>query len=1019
MSKHPKRTLLAWLLTFAILLSLLPTIVWAADTYDEYGFYTDSSGVIQYEPAVQNSDGVYEIASAGNLFWFAALVNGDTNQSGVTAAVSDADAVLLRDIDLNPGYTFDATGRAVADDPVYVTAQTWTPIGSYDTDEETNVYSGTFDGDGYSVSGVCINQNFVGIDDFRYGYIGLFGYVQGGSITDLTLTNSYISGTAWNGSVTAGGVVGHMEEGSISGCANSGAVFSAGVAAYSGGIAGYVSDAAVSDCVNSGSVSASGQSSYYASAYVGGIVGEMSCSALSGCANSGEITTGSTSSVSIGGIAGYGIYSALGECENSGEISASAPYVDAAGIVGYCYDTTVSVCDNTGGVVSEDVILAYTGGIAGWAWGDSAVSDCENSGDVTVTASDSSTLYICAGGTVGRSHCESSLSTISRCVNSGDVTVTAAVVDDDDVWVGGITGFVSNIPVSACANTGDVIIFNKNSADDDSNWEASAGGIAGYIDGKSISSCYSAGTIAVSGGPASYVGGIAGNLSAAAVEDCYYLTGMADCGVGTDSETASDAEKTAAEFASGAVCYLLNGERVQNVTWYQTVGSDAYPVLDSAHGVVHLESDGSYKTYAAEINSTSISFNVTYGQTEARTMLEMINDFRTGDDAWAWDSSDSTQVSYSGLGELTYSYELEAAAMQRAAEIALNFSHTRTDGISCFTVGYSYGENIAVGYPSAEAVFVGWQETDEDYSGQGHRRNMLGSYTAVGIGHVVYNGVHYWVQEFGYVSEEADPGANDSETAVSVEVDTELLTSLSVSPAVSSLTFSPDSSIEVPDVSVTLQFTSAWPAMASTVSADQVVWTVEDTDIVSLTDGVLTGLQLGTTTLSALVLGQTVSVEVSVAHTYGDPVFTWSEDYSACTARFDCIDTDCEESQTVACDIATTVTAPTCTENGQTAHIASVTFLDSTYTNIITEAIPATDHTAGSAVKENVVEATATTDGSYDSVVYCTVCGGEISREAITVPATGDTGTDDTSIGNTDTGDSGTAHTHSYTGAVT
>lgn len=47
------------------------------------------------------------------------------------------------------------------------------------------------------------------------------------------------------------------------------------------------------------------------------------------------------------------------------------------------------------------------------------------------------------------------------------------------------------------------------------------------------------------------------------------------------------------------------------------------------------------------------------------------------------------------------------------------------------------------------------------------------------------------------------------------------------------------------------------------------------------------------------------------------------------------------------------------------------------------------EHTAKTAVKENVVEATCETAGSYDSVVYCATCGEEISREEITVEALG------------------------------
>ena len=46
-------------------------------------------------------------------------------------------------------------------------------------------------------------------------------------------------------------------------------------------------------------------------------------------------------------------------------------------------------------------------------------------------------------------------------------------------------------------------------------------------------------------------------------------------------------------------------------------------------------------------------------------------------------------------------------------------------------------------------------------------------------------------------------------------------------------------------------------------------------------------------------------------------------------------------------------------------------------------------HTAGEAVIENEVAATCTEDGSYDSVVYCTVCGEELSRTTVTVEATG------------------------------
>ena len=52
---------------------------------------------------------------------------------------------------------------------------------------------------------------------------------------------------------------------------------------------------------------------------------------------------------------------------------------------------------------------------------------------------------------------------------------------------------------------------------------------------------------------------------------------------------------------------------------------------------------------------------------------------------------------------------------------------------------------------------------------------------------------------------------------------------------------------------------------------------------------------------------------------------------------------------------------------------------------------PATGHTAGTPVQENIVAATCTEGGTYDEVVYCTVCGDEVSRTPKTEPAKGHT----------------------------
>ena len=78
------------------------------------------------------------------------------------------------------------------------------------------------------------------------------------------------------------------------------------------------------------------------------------------------------------------------------------------------------------------------------------------------------------------------------------------------------------------------------------------------------------------------------------------------------------------------------------------------------------------------------------------------------------------------------------------------------------------------------------------------------------------------------------------------------------------------------------------------------------------------------------------------------------------------------------------VTAPTCTGKGvmtYTCHCGD------TYT----EEIKALGHTAGEVTVENNVAPDCVNAGSYDNVVYCTVCGAEISRETVTVDALGHT----------------------------
>ena len=71
----------------------------------------------------------------------------------------------------------------------------------------------------------------------------------------------------------------------------------------------------------------------------------------------------------------------------------------------------------------------------------------------------------------------------------------------------------------------------------------------------------------------------------------------------------------------------------------------------------------------------------------------------------------------------------------------------------------------------------------------------------------------------------------------------------------------------------------------------------------------------------------------------------------------------------------------TCTADG--TKTAKCEFCD--VTDTVTDPKTALGHTAADAVEENRVEPTCTKEGSYDSVVYCSVCKAELSREAKTI----------------------------------
>jgi hypothetical protein len=104
-------------------------------------------------------------------------------------------------------------------------------------------------------------------------------------------------------------------------------------------------------------------------------------------------------------------------------------------------------------------------------------------------------------------------------------------------------------------------------------------------------------------------------------------------------------------------------------------------------------------------------------------------------------------------------------------------------------------------------------------------------------------------------------------------------------------------------------------------------------------------------------------------HSYSEPVYTWSENNSTCTATKTC--SECHDIITETADVSTKTTDATCTDKGLNTYTA--TFKNSDFkTQTKTSKISAKGHKSVSA--NNAVAATCTTDGKESDTV-CSVCG--------------------------------------------
>lgn len=208
--------------------------------------------------------------------------------------------ILMNEIDLTVATAVGGT--------YYNNEVGWRPIGTSDL----TAFSGIFDGNGYTIKGLKIN-----ITSSSDVYIGLFG-CNIGTIKNIGMINGSIIGTSslYYVNIDVGSIVGKNNGGTISNCYNTG-IISIGITklnskATIGGVAGEnITSGTISNCYNTGNMSALSKMNV---STAGGIVGFNGNGNLSNCYNSGSVNANSNSDsypAYAGGIIGdnYGIIS--------------------------------------------------------------------------------------------------------------------------------------------------------------------------------------------------------------------------------------------------------------------------------------------------------------------------------------------------------------------------------------------------------------------------------------------------------------------------------------------------------------------------------------------------------------------------------------------------------------------------------------------------------------------------------------------------------------------------------------
>lgn len=261
------------------------------------------------------------------------------SDDGKTYTVTSADGLLA----WNEAVQKDMTLNCTLADNIDLTGKDWTPIGT----SFGNSYTGTFDGNGKTITGLTVTGS--------NEYAGLFGRIgSGGKVKNVTLKDVKIESN--NGMGNVGGVAGYSFEGNIENCSVSGSVSGNSTA---GGVVGAQWGGSITGCSSSATVNAGG--------VAGGIAGETNREAsLTGCYATGDVTVENDGSDNAwaGGVVGYnGGSSTLTACYAAGSVTGKGSgTIHVGGVTGH-NSGTLTACYHANGTVSGPA--GTTGGVTG------------------------------------------------------------------------------------------------------------------------------------------------------------------------------------------------------------------------------------------------------------------------------------------------------------------------------------------------------------------------------------------------------------------------------------------------------------------------------------------------------------------------------------------------------------------------------------------------------------------------------------------------------------------------------